>query len=78
MKSTKTHSIVDNCCLAPEKGKNLYDYYNDELVGNEAASFEEHLVFCFHCQETIFKLDLILTTLRAGAEDRFKQEKARC
>jgi hypothetical protein len=45
-------------------GNNLYNFYNRALPEREEREFEEHLLLCFYCQETILTLDRIFDALR--------------
>jgi hypothetical protein len=64
MKNERGNSNRRYVCLDRRVGNNLYDFYNCALAEREARAFEEHLLFCFRCQEEILTLDLILNTLK--------------
>jgi len=42
------------------------DYAFDRLSGNEAAEFEEHLLICEECQETLAKTDEYIAVMKAA------------
>jgi hypothetical protein len=42
------------------------DYAFDRLAGNDAAGFEEHLLICEECQETLAKTDEYIQVMKAA------------
>ncbi len=55
-------------CIDENVGKHLYSYFNEVLGGEEAQSFEGHLLLCFRCQESLLALDSVFDTIRANRE----------
>ena len=66
MKNERGDSNSRYVCLDRRVGKNLYGFYNHALAEREEHEFEEHLLFCFHCQEKILTLDMIFNALKGG------------
>jgi len=65
MREARTRSNRRYVCLDPEEGKHIYDYYIGMLVEQKVQDFEAHLLFCFHCQESIYELDSVVKILKA-------------
>lgn len=52
-------------CVGLERDEQMYDYYNEVLVGDAAREFEAHLLDCFTCRRKVATLDLINATLKS-------------
>lgn len=75
MKRKEHPSLRRYLCLDRREGQKLLDYYNQTLTEQEACGFEEHLLFCFRCQEILVTLDLIFRTLKERQEEYFNAER---
>jgi hypothetical protein len=67
-KSEKTNLAQQYVCVDENSGKLVHGYYNKALSSEHARRFEEHLMLCFKCQETILQLDFIFDIVRANRE----------
>ena len=69
------HKSSAYVCVAPELGACLFDYHNGELTEKEAQLFEEHLLFCFRCQNVLRKLVCVFNTLRERRGEFFSAKE---
>jgi len=46
-------------CIDTAQGELVYKYFNKLLSEAAAQRFEDHLLLCFRCQDTMFTLDAI-------------------
>lgn len=50
-------------CIDADQGALVYKYFSSLLDEAAACRFEEHLLFCFRCQEIVFNLDAVFKVL---------------
>jgi hypothetical protein len=63
-------------CIQESVGKLVYKYYNEVLSDADARTFEEHLLLCFRCQETLFSLDAIFESLSSNGEQWLEMKES--
>jgi len=54
-------------CIDAETGSGLLDYYNGVLNEQDANAFEDHLFFCYSCQDKFLRLEAIFAALASSA-----------
>lgn len=62
-------------CIDKWVGRWLHKYFNETLSFEKTQSFEQHLMLCFKCQETLFSLDAIYEAIRANQDQLFGPEE---
>jgi len=50
-------------CIEASQGERVYEYFNGILSEAASQRFEEHLLLCFRCQDTVLSLDAIFDLL---------------